>query len=774
MCYHIDMQNIYATFEINKIKDKLLEYSKTELGHELINSLIMYSSVSELNNALEDLKEVSSVIIRFGQLPISNSANALFLIEMAKKTALLTPRDLSLIAEDVITSQKLLKFIRKIDVSYPRILSKIERFFDLSNLEKEIHRVISSSLTIADKATPELASIRHKLKKAESSLQDKVASLSFKYAVYLNNDNATIRDGHFVLPVKTVDKSKVLGIVYDVSDSGATTFIEPMEIVQINNEITALKVEENEECRKILKSLTSLVLLQEHEIINNNQIIADFDFLSAKALYAHEINADVAEISDKECLQLVEARHPLIEQNKVVANSFLIDKEKRIVIISGPNAGGKTVSLKTVGILVMMHQCGLALPTTKAKLSFFEHIYIDIGDNQSLSDNLSTFSAHMSHISEILSVTKGKDLVLLDELGTGTDPKEGEALALSIVKYLESKHVFAMISSHFDALKQYAFVSPNLENSSMVFNEEKLIPTYRFRLGSTGHSYGLDVASRYGIPLSVVKEAKAFLATSKQNDTSELISILEKKIEDATNMSMELEKTKRILEHREKQLIKDEEIIKNRREFLLKDVEEEKRQIIEEAQEKIDELMAKINNKELKLHEVIEIKKEINDLKDKPENIVYNEKITLNDYVSVPSFGISGRVKRIQGEKAHIVGDNGLSFDVDINKLHIINEPKKYVKQRGGVGFDQIIQLDVGLELNIIGLRAEEGKEKLIKYIDSCRIKRYSQVRIIHGFGSGILRRMTMDYLSTQKDITYRPGQMNEGGGGATVVIFKK
>ena len=475
------MQNIYETFEFNRIKEHLLEYAKTELAKVYIDELKMFDNPNDVKNALEDLKEISSIIVRFGPLPIHNSANALVLIDLAKKTGLLTPRDLSLIAEDVLTITKISAFLKKIDSLYPRVNAMTEGFIDLSNLEKEIHRVITNSLTVADNASTDLYQIRHQLKKAEANLQSKIASLAFSYGKYLNDDNITIRDGHFVLPVKTVDKSKVNGIVYDVSDSGNTTFIEPLEIVQINNEITALKVQENEEIRRILKALTALVLLQEGEIITNNKIIAKLDFLSAKALYAGEINADIAEISDKQEIYLELARHPLIDPKKVVANSFELNENEPIIIISGPNAGGKTVSLKTVGLLTLMHQAGLALPVRKAKVGYFKHIFIDIGDNQSLSDNLSTFSAHISQIGEIIHAVGGKDLVLLDELGTGTDPKEGEALAVEVTKYLEAKHALAMISSHFAAMKEYAFLSKNIANASMIFDEENLSPTYRFK-----------------------------------------------------------------------------------------------------------------------------------------------------------------------------------------------------------------------------------------------------------------------------------------------------
>ncbi len=670
------MQNIYETFEFNKIKEHLLEYAKTELAKVYIDELKMFETPNEVKNALEDLREISSIIVRFGPLPIHNSANALVLIDLAKKTGLLTPRDLSLIAEDVLTIDKISAFLKKIDSLYPRVSQMTEGFIDLSNLEKEIHRVITNSLTVADNASPDLNQIRKSLKKAEANLQSKIASLAFSYGKYLNDDNITIRDGHFVLPVKTVDKSKVNGIVYDVSDSGNTTFIEPLEIVQINNEITALKVQENEEIRRILKALTALVLLQEGEIITNNKIIAKLDFLSAKALYGNEINADIAECSDKQEILLESARHPLIDPKKVVANSFELNENEPIIIISGPNAGGKTVSLKTVGLLTLMHQSGLALPVRKGKVGYFKHIFIDIGDNQSLSDNLSTFSAHISQIGEIIHAVGGKDLVLLDELGTGTDPKEGEALAVEVTKYLENKHALAMISSHFAAMKEYAFLSKNIANASMIFDEENLSPTYRFKQGIPGKSYALEVASRYGIDKDIITKAHEFLKSHETNDASELLDILQKKVEEANKLQDELDKKQIELEKREKKLANEEELFENRKENMLKDVKEEKAELIENAKKEISDIISKMHNSDMRVHEVIELKKELEELEEKEEEVVYNEDIAINDYVSIPSMNIYGRVMRMKGNKAHIVSDGGLAFDVDKNKLYKVQQPK--------------------------------------------------------------------------------------------------
>ncbi len=766
------MQDIYQTFEFSKIQESIKEFSKTELGRLKTDSLKMFDTLQDVRESLLDLEEMISIVSRFGVMPIATSANALFLIDMAKKTALLTPRDLNLIADDVITSQNIIKYFNKIDISYPRLKSKVETFNDLSSLEKEIHRVITSSLTISDKASPELKQIRDKLRRLEASLQQKIASISLTYSKYLNDTNATIREGHFVLPVKTIEKSRVPGIIYDISDSGATTFIEPMEVVQLNNEITTVKVEENEEIRKILKGLTSLVLLQEREIIHNNAIIGELDFLIAKSLYSNNINGVVSEVSDEPYLDLLEARHPLIDSRKVVANSYHLDNDKRIIIISGPNAGGKTVSLKTVGLLTLMNQCGLAVPAIKAKIGFFKNIYIDIGDNQSLSDNLSTFSAHMNQIGEITQKVGGKDLVLIDELGTGTDPKEGEALALSIIKYLEKKNCLAMISSHFSALKEYGFVSEHIINSSMVFDEEKLSPTYRFRQGVPGMSYALDVANRYGICEEIVANSRDFIAQKNTSETSELIILLQKKLDEANKLIEESNRKKKELDVLSTKLENDEKVIRERRERLLDEVKEEKQQIIDKAREDIEEIIKEINKDGMLPHEVAEIRRKINELEDAPEDITYDEEIHSNDYVEIPSLNISGRVIRINNAKAHVVSDEGLSFDVNVNKLHKISAPKKTQKKKTS-SIDFAIDTKVGLELNIIGIRAEEAQNELIKYIDTCRLRHFKQVRIIHGFGEGILRKMVRSYLDTQKDLTYRAGDGSEGGGGATVVIFK-
>ncbi|MCQ2087323.1 MAG: Smr/MutS family protein [Bacilli bacterium] len=766
------MQNIYETFEFNKIKEAILDFNRTELGKVFVEELAMLPTEKDVRDALLDLDEIMSIITRYGPLPISNSANALKLIEIAKKTALLTPRDLSLVAEDVLTAGKLGVFLNKLDSSYVRSKAYVEKFYDLSNLEREIHRVITNALTVADNASAKLKEIRSRLKVAERTLEQRVASLAITYGSYLTGDDATIRDGHFVLPVATVNKSKVTGIVYDVSDSGATTFIEPLEIVNINNEITALKVEENDEVRRILRELTSLCLLQEREIVINNKIISHFDFVSAKALYANKINAVIANISSSPLLDLIKARHPLIDERKVVSNSYHIDEQKRIIIISGPNAGGKTVSLKTVGLLALMNQCGLAVPAEKATLGYFKNIMIDIGDNQSLSDNLSTFSAHISQIAEITNLVGGKDLILFDELGTGTDPKEGEGLAISVAKYLENKHCFAMISSHFDALKEYAFLSDSIDNASMEFDEEHLLPTYHFRQSTPGHSYAMYVAKKYGINKSIIDEAEKYISSKDLNGTGELLETLQKQLDTANKTLDASIKEKELIDRKLKKIENDERLLEERKMNLLKDVKDEKAKMIEKAEEEIEYIMSQLNNGNIKLHEVIELKKKLTDLRETEATETFDEAIKVGDYVLMPSLNVSGKVTRVQGNKAHLNTSDGMSIDVPLNKITRVQAPKSHMKVHK-TNYDARIGEGVGLELNIIGLYVDEAMYEVQKYIDGCRVRRHKQVRIIHGYGSGALRKAVHSYLDKQKDVTYRLGDASEGASGATVVIFK-
>lgn len=766
------MQNIYEVLQFDDIKDKIKQYAKSVLGKQFISELKPYQDEKQLLYNLNLLDETFKIIALRGNFPISFSENALTLIEYAKKGGILSIRDLDMIGEDILTSQSLLKYFHNVDEKFTLMHSLIKRFIDLGMLEKEIHRVISKSQTINDNASPELNQIRKDLLKAEKEMTSLITSLTSKYKQYLSDENVTFRDGHYVIPIQTSYKNKISGAIYDVSSSGYTTFIEPSEVLALNNKIVSLKLQEAEEIRKILKQLTNLCVIQQDEIINNNNIIATCDFLQAKALYGQEIDGIIAGNEDDKLL-LRNARHPLISKDKIVANSFSFDKDKRIIIISGPNAGGKTIALKTVALLVLMHKCGLAISADIANICYINNIYLDIGDSQSLDNNLSTFSAHISNIGEMLRLTKSKDLLLIDELGTGTDPSEGEALAISVVKYLIKKNCFAMISSHFSRLKEFAFTSDNVINASMLFDEDNLKPTYIFKQGVPGQSYALEVASRYGLSKEILNEAKNHLDNIKTTDVHQLMNKLHEEALKNELLKQELLKEKENLEKQEKTLNATKKLLEEKRENLLKDVEKQKEQIIEQVKDEIDEIMDSLKNKDVKLHDVIKAKNQVNNLIKSTSINDYDETINVNDYVSVPSLNIQGKVLRINGNKAFINSSSGMSFQIEVNKLHKIDVPKDY-KVKSSYNVDNLIKTNVGLSINIIGLHVDEALEQVRKYLDNCRLRGLKEVKIIHGFGSGALRKAVSNYLNSCDFVkNYKSGDEYDGGYGVTKVILK-
>ena len=485
----IDMLDIYGTLEIERVLNEVANFSKTEIGLKKIKELRMLSE-EEASKALKLLSQMSNFTNKYGAVPILISHDLTEFINTALKGGVLSALDLDHIASDVLLANKLHNFFKKFEkTSSFELYELVNKLYDISTLEIKIHKVIAPNLNIKDDASSKLKDIRQSIRKKEMDVRQITSRLISSYHDYLIEDTVTIRNDHYVLPVATVHKNKVPGVIHDISDTGQTTFIEPQALVQLANQICVLRIEEKEEIFRLLKMLTEEVRAYSSEISSNNIVIGEIDFISAKAEYLAVHHCFVPEFSKDRIIDFKGARHPLIDEDKVIANDFKFDSNQRLIVISGPNAGGKTVALKTLGLLVMMAEMGLAIPTKEpAILSFFPRIYADIGDNQSLSDNLSTFAAHVSNLSTITHFVTSKDLVLLDELGTGTSPNEGEALALAVSDFLLNKKCFAFISSHFEKMKEYAYRREGVSNAMMVFDEKKLLPTYILKIGYPGRS----------------------------------------------------------------------------------------------------------------------------------------------------------------------------------------------------------------------------------------------------------------------------------------------
>lgn len=771
------MLDIYGTLEIGNVLEEVASFSRSELAKQKIASLKMLASREEVESSLALVNEMMSILLRHGSLPIDTSFDISKYVEIASKGGMLTALDLDHIATDINTANKLEDYFRKAERSlYPLLNALSNNLYDLTSLEVEIHRVIAPNLSIKDDASPELSSIRRNILLKERKVREMSHSLISHYQDYLSENTITIRNDHFVLPVLSTMKHKVPGIIHDVSDSGQTTFIEPSQLVELSNDIYVLKCNEKEEIAKLLKMLSMKVVVSGPQLISNNKIISELDFICAKAMYGNIHNCNVAHIEKEPTIDLVGARHPLIKSDVVIANDFKLNHEQRIIIISGPNAGGKTVALKTLGLMVMMNQMGMAIPTKiSANLSYFPRIYADIGDNQSLSDNLSTFAAHVSNLSTITHFVTHKDLVLLDELGTGTSPNEGEALALAVTDYLLNKKCFALISSHFEAMKEYAYRRENVSNAMMVFDEQKLAPTYTLKIGYPGRSYGLEMARRYHLDEEVIKEAKENLSKNKKRDVNDVIDKLNKVLRQNERLAEELKEKARLLEGKEKDLKHQAKVIENKKENFLSDVEEERQRLIDEAIDKINEQLKVLNNPNAKPHELIKAKTALNNLEfSTDEDIKIEEDIKVNDYVLIDGLGLIGRVTSIKGNKIELISSTGMAIKSTIDKVSKTNEPVERRIRTSNV--DELVKIksDVKLELNIIGEHIDEGIEKLSKYLDDARLRHFHEVRIIHGMGSGALRSAVWEYLKKCDFVSdYHYGGTYDGGTGATIVTLK-
>lgn len=770
------MKNLYDTLEFNKIQEKLNLYIKTEVGKNLVNTLELSTDFFLLQKKLSFVEEMMNLIVRFGTLPIINSSDLAIKIGFAKKGGTLTPKDLNDIAEDIETSSKVISFVKKCEGNYENIKDFIKDFNVLNHLSNSIKGVISPSLTIYDNASSKLKSIRTKIVSTQQELTTRINSLVRTYSSILSDGNITLRNDHFVLPVKTTEKNKIQGIIHDVSNTGETTFIEPNSIVELNNKIYVLKLEEQEEIKRILLELTKEVLSYENEILINNQMLGYLDFVQAKSLYGNDIDGYVATLEKEQQIHLIGAKHPLLNKDTCIPNSFELNKDHRIMIITGPNAGGKTVALKTVGLLILMNQCGLPLPTSKKPiLSIFNNIFLDVGDNQSIQDNLSTFSAHITNIAQIVKNIGGKDIVLIDELGTGTSPNEGEALAISVINEILFKNSFGIISSHFEGVKILAMQNDNIINASALFDEEKLLPTYKIKVGMPGKSYGVDVASRLGMPVHIIENAKNYLANHQEQNLDNAINKLEKQFILNEKLTEELNAKLKNIEAKEIESNKILANIDKIKEEAMLEAEEQKEELLKKARIEIDSILKELKENEIKLHTITAAKKALENLETEEIEVDSpNQEVEINDYVKIKDTNMQGKIIRKVKNNITVITQEGLSINTTTNKVIKTMAPAKKVAPRMTKGDQMIFKQSVPLELNVIGLHVDEALEKVEKYLDTCLARKIKSCRLIHGSGTGALRSAIHNYLKTLKSVdSFRLGGAGEGGVGATVVTFK-
>jgi DNA mismatch repair protein MutS2 len=667
-----------------------------------------------------------------------------------------------------------------------------ESLMPLEHLAREINRCIISQDEIADDASSELKDIRRSMKAINGKVHEALNKL------VSNQDNqaklqdalVTMRNGRYCIPVKAEYKGQFPGMVHDQSATGSTVFIEPMSVVNLNNELKELAAKEAVEIEKILARLSEQVAFSRESLEQNVEILTKLDFVFAKAAYAKSYNGSSPEFNDKKIIDIKQGRHPLLERHSVVPVDIRLGEDFTMLIITGPNTGGKTVSLKTLGLFTLMGQAGLHIPAFQgSKLTVFRDVFADIGDEQSIEQSLSTFSSHMTNIVYIMKHADRDTLVLFDELGGGTDPVEGSALAISILNDLHSRDILCMSTTHYSELKTFAMTTEGIENACCEFDVETLSPTYHLLIGIPGKSNAFAIAKKLGMSEQVIENAKSQMEGSAV-DMEGLLADLEKSKRTIEQEQKEMEADKAEIEKLKARLTSKNEHIEQRKQDILRNAREEAKEILEEAKAFADASIRKYNNweksadsdltKEMeKEREALrgKIKHADSKLEQKKEKRTSNHKASdfhLGDAVHVISMNVDGTVRSLPNQKGEITVQMGiLQSTVKITDVEILQEEKKQTKQQKTSGYRASVNKSRNIkpEINLLGLTVDEAIMELDKYLDDACLSHLNQVRVVHGKGTGALRKGVHEYLKRQSYVkSFRLGEYGEGDAGVTIV----
>lgn len=794
-------EHTLSVLEFSKIKNQLKEKISTATGELIVENITPKIDLPQILNTQRETTEMREIISYDGIPPFSRLEDiGNELKRSAVKGSILDAKKIIKILKVLKTSRLIKKFLLKAKEKYPLIKVRAEKIRTFSELEKEIIQCIDEDGVVLDRASPELRKIRRDTIKKEQALKNKLETLirSSRFAAIIQEPLITVRQNRYVIPVKQEKKAKFPGIVHDKSDSGATLFIEPFVVVELNNLLRQLIKDEEQEISKILQKITSLIGERAQEINDSVLGLGEIDFIYARAVLADKMKAVEPKLNQNGFINLIQARHPLL-QGLVVPININLGRAFNILVITGPNTGGKTVTLKTVGMLTLMAQCGLHIPAAEgSEISVFKKIFCDIGDEQSIEQNLSTFSSHMKYIVQILREADSESLVLLDELGAGTDPTEGAALGMAVLDFLSKEKSRVVATTHHDSLKTYAYLTKGVCNARVEFDEETLKPTFEISIGLPGKSCAFIIAQKLGLALEVVSQAQSFLPQEKIKADS----LIEKIEEDRELIKKEknlIETTKEesieIRDKLEKELNKIEE---NKKEIILKTYREAEK-ILKETKNRAEKIIERLNKKKVLskeskgplLEQMQAISKEIKDeiVKIKPEKeLIENKNIEIGDYVLIKSLNKKGIILSIstKSEKCKVQIDNmkmlvSISDIEKVNKLDKVPEKYNYIGNGldGGLsGRDSFSLSKIKTfrnEISIRQLTIEEALPVLEKYLDDAYLLGVSPVYIIHGKGKGILRDEVKKMLDKVPYIkSFRPGGAREGGIGVTVAYLKK
>ena len=786
------------TLEYNKIIDKLTEFAGSALAKEMCRNLQPSTDLYEIQALQKETSDALSRIYQKGAVSFRGVRDIRGSIKRLEIGAIIGISELLSICSLLDVCSKVKAYSR--NDRDPDFEDSLEAMFQalqpLTPVSSEIRRCIASEEELNDDASPALFKIRRSMRQINDKVHAQLQTMVNGSArTYLQDAVVTMRNGRYCIPVKAEHKGQVPGMIHDQSSTGSTVFVEPMAIVKLNNDLRELEIKEQAEIEIILSNLSQYAAENLEAIEDDLKVMTQLDFIFARALLAKAQNATEPRFNTKGIIDLKKARHPLIDKHKVVPIDVRLGEDFDLLVVTGPNTGGKTVSLKTIGLLTLMGQSGLHIPAfDNSRLSIFKEVYADIGDEQSIEQSLSTFSSHMTNVVSFLKKANRHSLVLFDELGAGTDPTEGAALAIAILSHLHEQGIHTMATTHYSELKVYALSTSGVENACCEFDVETLRPTYRLLIGVPGKSNAFAISSKLGLPDYIIDKAKEQI--SEQDESFEdVLSSLESSRITIENERREIEQYKQEIASLKSEMESKQEKLNEQRDRIIRQANEEAHAVLREAKEYADQTM-KMFHKFQKDHvDLSAVEKERQNLRKhmnkaekgmtqktaakKPKKELTAKDISLGDAVKVLSMNLKGTVSSRPDNKGFLFVQMGIiRSKVHISDLELIDEAEitTPTMQRTGAGKIRMSKAaHVSTEINLLGKTVDEAVAELDKYLDDAYIAHLKSVRIVHGKGTGALRKGVHNYLKRQKHVeSFRLGEFGEGDAGVTIVEFKK
>lgn len=789
---------VFKTLEYTKIIEQLTGFAGSILAKERCQNLLPSCDLFEIQSMQKETSDAVSRLFQKGSISFQGISDIRGSLKRLEVGSIISPEELIRCCRMLEICARVKNYGRRdLDVEERDSLDgRFDALQPLANVVAEIRRCLPSEEEVSDDASPGLLKVRRSMKAVNDKIHTQLTSMVNGSArSYLQDPVVTMRNGRYCLPVKAEYKSQVPGMIHDQSSTGSTLFVEPMAVIRLNNDLRELELQEEKEIEAVLASLSALLGDNLEALHEDIALLTDLDFIFARAMLSRSYNGSEPIFNTEGRIHIKKGRHPLLNKKTVVPIDIWLGKDFRLLIITGPNTGGKTVSLKTVGLFTLMGQAGLHIPAfDRSELSVFTQVFADIGDEQSIEQSLSTFSSHMTSIVSILKEADEHSLVLFDELGAGTDPTEGAALATSILSHLHDRGICTMATTHYSELKVYALTTPGVENGCCEFDVETLRPTYRLLIGIPGKSNAFAISGKLGLPEPIIEDAKNRL-TEQDESFEDLLSDLEHSRVTIEKEEEELARYKEEITALKSQLEQKTEKLNDSRERILREANEQARKILQDAKDYADQTIKNFNKYGKAGIDAKAMEQERSKLRDKMSSVEKNlalknqkkktgknltaKDLRVGDSVKVLTLNLNGTVSTLPNAKGDLYVQMGiLRSQVNIKDLEKIDETVIHAPGMNKTSSGKIRMsksASVGTEINLLGKTVDEALAELDKYLDDAYIAHIPQVRVVHGKGTGALRKAVHNYLRRLKTVdNYRLGEFGEGDAGVTIVEFKK